>query len=252
MLKKYLSPAIAAACLLALATQPALAGEPLSDNPDELIYTLATLGCADATKGEIETKLTEIGPEAELALWNALELGPSGDQLADRSNALSDAYQKRFGERSEYNKYAPEKLAKMHATTEDEYVAWRMERFVKKYESRARAALENVQYAREHQQGFWKQELYVDEVANDVAITAFPNPFRDQTTVQFTSSEDQRVSAAVYDLSGRQVASLFEGFASADQRYQFEFSGSELSNGTYVFRVTTSMGTHSKRLVLAR
>ena len=183
MFKKYFSPAIAAACLFALA-QPATAGEPLPSQPDDLIYTLATLGCADANKGEIETRLTEIGPEAELALWNALEQGPTGEQLQLRREALAAAYQQRFGDPAEREKYAPEKLTRMHASSEEEYVTWRMERFVKKYESRARAALENVQYAREHQQGFWKQEIYLDAVSNDVAIAAFPaNNFQIRKTV---------------------------------------------------------------------
>lgn len=252
MFKKYLRLPLAICCLFAFASTSLVAGEPLADNPSDLVYQLATLGCADDTKGEIETRLTEIGPEAELALWDALELGPTAAQLEDRRNFLAKTYQERFSNITNRELYSTERLARMHASSEEEYVDYRMERFMNKYQLRAQSALENLDYARDNDQGFWKREVYVDKVANGVALSAFPNPFRDQTTVQFTTNSNQRVKAAVYDISGREVAQLYNGPATEQQTYTFQFGGAELSNGTYIFRVVSEEGTHSTRLMLAR
>ncbi len=252
MFKKYFLAPLAALCFLACSFTSVLAGEPLPENPSDLIYHLATLGCADESKGDVETRLIEIGPDAELALWDAIELGPTEAQLNERRALMAAAYQKRFGTKEAQEKYSTDRLKRMHATNEQEFIDYRVGNFVRRYNARAQAALENVQYAREHQQGFWKREVYVSEVSNGVALSVFPNPFRDRTTVQFSTNSGQHLQASVFDLSGREVASMYNGYASELQTYSFEFDGSELNNGTYIFRVVTDNGTHTTRMVLAR
>lgn len=218
----------------------------------DLIYDLALAGCSDNSTSRIEAQLIDIGPEAELALQQAVDNGPTSEQLAKREESLSNFYREKYGSQEAREAYTIERLKRMHCETEETFLDYRMTWFDKKYRHRAEQALENLQYARENNQGFWKQELYADAVSGDVAVTAFPNPFRDRTTVQFTTAASQRVEAIVYDMRGRQVAKLFSGLAAANQPYSFEFAPADLGNGTYLFRVTTETSVHTSRLVLAR
>ena len=62
-----------------------------------------------------------------------------------------------------------------------------------------------------------------------------PNPFRDATTVSFQLAEAGAVEVAVFDLLGRRIRTLADGFLSAGtHRVAFEASG--LPSGLYVIR----------------
>lgn len=62
----------------------------------------------------------------------------------------------------------------------------------------------------------------------------YPNPFNPSTTIEFTVPENGRVTLKVYDIVGREVATLFEGNAEAGRLYQAKFNASHLSSGTYI------------------
>ena len=87
--------------------------------------------------------------------------------------------------------------------------------------------------------------------ARTVLEGAFPNPFASSATIGFTLASRQDVTLAVYDVLGRQVATLASGsFAQGQHSVSFEAQG--LSAGTYFYRLVTPEGTHTKTLTLVR
>ena len=77
----------------------------------------------------------------------------------------------------------------------------------------------------------------------------YPNPFNPTTTIRFDVPEASKVSLIVYDMLGRQVANLVDGFVSAG-KYTATFDARSLSSGAYIYRLETPKGTFTKKLLL--
>jgi len=79
----------------------------------------------------------------------------------------------------------------------------------------------------------------------------YPSPATDVVTIAFTLPEDGSVELAVYDLSGRRVATLVEGDLTAG-RHEATWNCGEVPSGVYLYRLETATGTLSRRTVVAR
>lgn len=64
----------------------------------------------------------------------------------------------------------------------------------------------------------------------------FPNPFNPATFIKFQLPEKSSVNIKVYDQSGRETASLFEG-EYEQGFYSVAFDGAGLSSGIYYYRI---------------
>lgn len=84
------------------------------------------------------------------------------------------------------------------------------------------------------------------------AITSQPNPTEGQSNVTFTVLEDSYTTLEVYDMSGRMVDAIFTGNAQANNEYRFQFDGSSLPNGVYIYRLTTENEVVNEKFVIAR
>ena len=83
-----------------------------------------------------------------------------------------------------------------------------------------------------------------------------PNPFSEQTTVEFTLAEQRRVSVAVYDMMGRKVATLVDGVRSAGTHAigwggQAD-SGKNLASGVYLLRMKAGNQSSTQRVTIVR
>ncbi len=78
---------------------------------------------------------------------------------------------------------------------------------------------------------------------------AFPNPFRERTTLQFTSERPGRATLKIYDVLGREVATLMNGFVNAGPQ-QVAWDGQEQPAGLYIARL--QMGGVVKSIALVR
>ncbi|HKY61344.1 MAG TPA: T9SS type A sorting domain-containing protein [Gemmatimonadota bacterium] len=81
----------------------------------------------------------------------------------------------------------------------------------------------------------------------------FPNPFRDATTIGFEVEAGGDVEIVVYDLQGREVERLVEGFREPGE-YTVEWNGlsavgEEVAAGIYVVRMSTSAGASTIRVL---
>jgi hypothetical protein len=79
----------------------------------------------------------------------------------------------------------------------------------------------------------------------------YPNPFNPTTTISFDLPEISNVSIQVYDLTGRQVATAFEGQLSTGH-HRIHFDASSLSSGTYMYRLSAGNLTEVRLMTLIK
>ena len=84
----------------------------------------------------------------------------------------------------------------------------------------------------------------------------YPNPFNPSTTIEFDIATLSNISLAVYDLTGKEVYSLANGYH-APGRYSvvwnaMDMNGESVSSGMYIYQLRTSESVITKKLVLLR
>jgi hypothetical protein len=79
----------------------------------------------------------------------------------------------------------------------------------------------------------------------------YPNPCNPATGIRFQVSELSRVSLKVYDLLGREVATLVDG-ERPQGVYRVQFEASGLASGIYFYRMTAGPFTAVKKLMIVR
>ena len=82
-------------------------------------------------------------------------------------------------------------------------------------------------------------------------LSAWPNPFARWATVALSLMEASDVLVAVYDVLGREVAVLREGWLEAGT-HRFDLRGRALPTGVYVVRAETGARTLTERITLVR
>ena len=104
------------------------------------------------------------------------------------------------------------------------------------------------------------QATSVDEHILDGVTGAFaleqnyPNPFNPTTEIKFqipNLKSQTVVTLKVYDLLGREVATLVDGLRNAGE-HTAEFNAANLSSGVYVYRLTAGSMTLSKPMMLLK
>jgi hypothetical protein len=92
--------------------------------------------------------------------------------------------------------------------------------------------------------------------ASEMLLRAYPNPGSGQTLIQFETRNSGVVQASVYDLAGRRVRRLSDGILCAGGHWLswngLDDSGRPLPSGVYLARITTSEGTRTARVVVAK
>jgi hypothetical protein len=79
----------------------------------------------------------------------------------------------------------------------------------------------------------------------------YPNPFNPETKIHYTLKSSGKVRLSVYDLLGREVAVLAEGFQSAGG-HDVRFSGAGQASGIYFYRLQTADGVITRKMTLVR
>lgn len=82
-----------------------------------------------------------------------------------------------------------------------------------------------------------------------------PNPFSGITRISYTLPEDGKVKLELLDVVGKQIAVLEEKAVSSGT-HTYTFSGNELPNGVYFYRMSVSTASQqysqTKRMVISR
>ncbi|NOZ62844.1 MAG: DUF4961 domain-containing protein [Calditrichaeota bacterium] len=79
----------------------------------------------------------------------------------------------------------------------------------------------------------------------------FPNPFNPTTTISFEIPATNQVKLSVYDLLGKEVATLVNGKVSAGN-HQIVFDASNLQSGIYYYRLESGDFVATKKLLLLK
>ncbi len=100
----------------------------------------------------------------------------------------------------------------------------------------------------------WLDELQTDATALPQTLRLYqnyPNPFNPETTLRYDLPAPGHVTLTVYDLSGRSIARLVDGYQFAGT-HTLQFDGSDLASGVYIYRLTASGSTVSGKMVLMK
>jgi parallel beta-helix repeat protein len=79
----------------------------------------------------------------------------------------------------------------------------------------------------------------------------YPNPFNPTTTIGFALPHAGKVLLTVYDVSGRPVATLADGYRNAGL-HEITFDASHLASGIYIYSLETGGFTASGKMVLMK
>ena len=79
----------------------------------------------------------------------------------------------------------------------------------------------------------------------------YPNPFNPTTTINYALGNDDFVNLSVYDLSGRKVATIVDGWRTAGS-HAVSFDASNLTSGVYMYTLTAGGSTTSAKMVLMK
>ena len=79
----------------------------------------------------------------------------------------------------------------------------------------------------------------------------YPNPFNPTTKIKFDIPKQGLVSVKVYDVLGKEVATLVNEVKSAGS-YNIDFNGTNLSSGVYFYRLESGTFIETKKMMLIK
>jgi hypothetical protein len=79
----------------------------------------------------------------------------------------------------------------------------------------------------------------------------YPNPFNPTTTIEYQLPVDGHVTLKVYDLLGREVATLVNEVQQTDY-YRVEFDAGRFASGVFFYRLTSGSFVTTKRMVVVK
>jgi photosystem II stability/assembly factor-like uncharacterized protein len=114
-------------------------------------------------------------------------------------------------------------------------------------------------YASANGLGLYKSHQIVTSVNDDVPNKKisfdleqnYPNPFNSQTIIKYSIAQSGQVTLNVYDLVGREVATLLDRYQEAGS-YHVIFQPKDLASGIYFYTLTSGNFTASKKLILLK
>ena len=80
----------------------------------------------------------------------------------------------------------------------------------------------------------------------------YPNPFNPATMINFVIPQKSSVTLSVYDLSGKLVSQLINNEIRTEGSYSYEFDGSNLSSGLYMYRLSAGKYTETRKMLLLK
>jgi hypothetical protein len=79
----------------------------------------------------------------------------------------------------------------------------------------------------------------------------YPNPFNPTTHIRFAITQREWVRIEVYDILGKRVATLVDGYVDAGE-FTVEFDGRDLPSGIYLYRMSAGSYAAAKQLTLLK
>ena len=89
-------------------------------------------------------------------------------------------------------------------------------------------------------------------VATDYNLKAYPNPFQQYITIEFTGVEKEDAFLQIYNLQGILLETLYRGKTETGQTYRFQFDGSRYPAGSYLSKLVCGKNAFTNVLILAK
>lgn len=83
-------------------------------------------------------------------------------------------------------------------------------------------------------------------------LSSFPNPTAGVSQVVFVAGEAGHALVEVYDMSGRNIATLFNAEAQNGVEYTLDFDGAALPNGVYIYKMSTNNESIIEKFMIAK
>ena len=116
-----------------------------------------------------------------------------------------------------------------------------------------RATVVNIYYGGE-ETSVGKLQPYAVQSVSPVTYVLhqnYPNPFNPSTTIKYDLPTDARVDLTVYDVLGREILTLVDGFQEAGY-HQVTLDARNLASGIYFYRLTAGSFTDVKKLIVMK
>jgi hypothetical protein len=123
-------------------------------------------------------------------------------------------------------------------------------------------AVSLVKYYSEFAQNFYDASFPVSVPQNkeNTSLVEFhlsqnyPNPFNPTTSIQYTVSSTQYVTLKVYDVLGKEVATLVneESATGGAGSYEVDFNGDGLTSGIYFYQLSAGDYVETKKMILLK
>ena len=88
--------------------------------------------------------------------------------------------------------------------------------------------------------------------STDSKLNAYPNPYTDKATIEFTLEEAGEYTLVLYDVKGSVVKNIGSGKADAGKVYSFEIGHNNMPEGIYLARLSTGKFSKVVRISLRR
>ncbi|MBK7105998.1 MAG: T9SS type A sorting domain-containing protein [Ignavibacteriae bacterium] len=79
----------------------------------------------------------------------------------------------------------------------------------------------------------------------------YPNPFNPTTTISYQIPINKHVTIKVYDVLGREIATLIDEYKQAGI-YKLEFNASQLVSGVYFYKLRAGSFVQTKKMIIMR
>jgi len=79
----------------------------------------------------------------------------------------------------------------------------------------------------------------------------YPNPFNPSTTISFDLPVSEFVTLTIYDVLGKQVASVVDEYRNAG-KYSIQYNASQLSSGMYFYKISAGNFNQIKKFILLK
>jgi hypothetical protein len=79
----------------------------------------------------------------------------------------------------------------------------------------------------------------------------YPNPFNPTTNISFSLPKKENVKIIIYDALGKEIVKILDEERNIGN-HSIEFNASDLSSGTYIYRIITNSFTETKKMVLLK
>ena len=88
--------------------------------------------------------------------------------------------------------------------------------------------------------------------SSDVYLKTYPNPFTDNTNIEFILNYDSKVRIEVFNVNGLLIGNIYNGNITANQKYTVNLYAENYKPGIYLLRLITEQSVFNQKLIILK